>query len=109
MAYILTNFSSDASARSICRILMQEKVITAVNLLQHHLTIYPWEEQIHVRDEVSAVFKTSLQNRPRLIKRLKELHPYDIPSIVSFDSRSIADYAAWLGAPNGYKSSDKGA
>ena len=108
MTYILTNFSSDASARSICRILMQEKVITAVNIFQHHLTIYPWEGQIHERDEAAAVFKTSLDNKMRLIKRLKELHPYDVPSIVSIDSNSTADYAAWLAAPDGYRSSDKG-
>ena len=107
MTCILTNFSSDASARGIVRILMQEKIITSVNIFQHHLTIYPWEGQIHERDEASAIFKTSVENKMRLIKRLKELHPYDVPSIVSFDSSSIAEYAAWLGAPDGYKTSNK--
>ena len=108
MAFILTNFSSDASARSVSRILMQEKMITSVNLFPPHLTLYPWNGELLERSETSAIFKTSVENKMRLIKRLKDLHPYDLPSVVSMGAQANADYVAWLRAPNGYMSSDKG-
>lgn len=109
MAYILTNFSSDASARSVARILMREQAITSVNIFQAHTTLYPWEGVLHDRSEVSAIFKTTVENKIKLMKRLKDLHPYELPSIVSFDADANADYVAWLHSPNGYMSSDKGA
>lgn len=108
MAFILTNFSSDATARSVSRILMQEKVITSVNIFRPHLSLYPWGGERLEQPEVSAIFKTSVENKMRLIKRLKDLHPYDLPSVVSMGAQANADYVAWLRAPNGYMSSNKG-
>lgn len=107
MAFILTNFSSDASARSVSRILMQEQMITSVNIFRPHLSLYPYEGKLLEEPEVSAIFKTSVKNKPALVKRLRYLHPYDLPSIVVLSAESNADYAAWLNNPNGYKSSDK--
>lgn len=108
MAYILTNFSSDASARSVSRILMREQVITSVNIFQSHTTLYPYEGTLHDRAEVSVIFKASKANEKRLLQRLKDLHPYDVPSLVSFTAQANADYVAWLRNPIGFMSPEKG-
>lgn len=107
MAFILTNFSSDASARSVSRILMQEKMITSVNIFRPHFSLYPYDGKLLEEPEVSAVFKTSVKNKAALVKRLRHLHPYDLPSIIVMGAEANADYVAWLNNPNGYKSSDK--
>lgn len=107
MAYILTNFSSEATARSVSRILMQERVITSVNMFPRHLSLYPWKGELHEASETAAIFKTSVQNKDRLLGRLKDLHPYDLPSLVCFGAEANSDYVAWLKRPNGFMSSNK--
>lgn len=107
MVFILSNFSSSASARSVSRILMQEQMITSVNIYAPHTSIHPWDGKLHEEPEVSAIFKTSLDRKVELMNRLRYLHPYDLPSIITLGAEANDDYVAWLGNPNGYMSSDK--
>lgn len=101
LALVLTNFSSEQSARSVLRILMQEKIVTCGNIFQPHFTIYPWEDKIQEENESAVLFKGPWENKDRMIKRLRELHPYDLPGIILIDAETNDDYAAWLKNPNG--------
>lgn len=101
LALILTNFASEQSARSVLRILMQEKIVTCGNIFQPHFTIYPWGDKIQEEHETAALFKGPWKHKDLIMKRLRELHPYDLPGIISIDAEVNADYAAWLINPNG--------
>lgn len=107
MAFILTNFSSEASARSVSRILMQEQAITSVNMFQRHLSLYTWKGERFEQSETAAMFKTSVANKNRLLQRLTDLHPYDLPSLVCLSAEAIEEYVAWLKRPNGFTSIKK--
>lgn len=104
MALVITNFSSPESARAILRILMQEKIVTCGNIQSPHFAIYPWDKKIQEESETAVLFKAAYENKDRLIKRLRELHPYDLPGIISIDAEVNEDYAAWLSNPNGFVS-----
>jgi periplasmic divalent cation tolerance protein len=96
MALVLSNFASPEAARSVTRILMQEKVITCANIFPPHFAIYPWKDQIHEDNETAVLFKAPWEDREKLIKRLRALHPYELPGIILLDAQTLPDYAAWL-------------
>jgi len=104
MALVLSNFASPESARSVLRILMQEQIATCGNIFASHLAIYPWDEKIQEEQETAVLFKAAYKNKELLVKRLRELHPYDLPAIMVIETEANADYVAWLNNPNGYVS-----
>lgn len=107
IAFVVSNFSSMETARSVLRILIQENLATCGNIFATHTGIFPWNGEMQEKSENAVLFKTSLEKRDRLINRLRDLHPYELPCIIAIDAQSSADYAAWLRNPNGYMSSDK--
>jgi len=96
MALILSNFASPESARSVLRILMQEKIAACGNIFQPHFAIYTWNDKMQEESETAVLFKAPFENKDKLIKRLRELHPYELPVIILLDAETLPDYAAWL-------------
>lgn len=96
MALVMSNFASPESARSVVRILMQEKTITCANIHSPHFAIYSWEDKIQEESETCVIFKAPWMNKDRLIERLRALHPYELPGIILIDAQTLPDYAAWL-------------
>lgn len=96
MALVLSNFASPESARSVLRILMQEKIAACGNIFQPHFTIYTWKDKLHEENETAVLFKAAWEHKDRLIKRLREIHPYEQPGIILIDAETHPDYAAWL-------------
>ena len=96
MALVLSNFASPESARSVVRILMQEQVISCANIHQPHFAIYPWNDKIVEESETCVLFKGPWNKKDALVKRLREIHPYELPGIILVDAETLPDYAAWL-------------
>lgn len=96
MALVLSNFVSQESARSIVRILMQEQIITCANIYPPHFAIYPWDGKIQEDNETAVLFKGPWSNKDKIIARLREIHPYELPGIILIDAQTLPDYAAWL-------------
>jgi len=70
-------------ATNIAKALIQEKLAACVNISAVMESFYLWEDKLTQSDEVLIFAKTSKEDA--LIKRVKELHPYEIPCILSFD------------------------
>lgn len=96
MTLIMSNFASPESARSVVRILMQERTIACANIHQPHFAIYQWNDKVVEESETCVVFKAPWSKKDRLVTRLRELHPYDLPGIILLDAQTLPDYAAWL-------------
>ena len=96
MTLIMSNFASPESARSVVRILMQEKTIACANIQSPHFAIYQWNDKVVEDNETCVVFKAPWSNKDKVIARLRELHPYDLPGIIVLDAQTSPDYAAWL-------------
>ena len=100
MALVFSNFSSPESARAVVRILMQEQIITCANIFQPHFAIYPWDGKIEEQPEHAVLFKAAWEHKDALLKRLREIHPYELPGIILIDAETLPDYAGWLKNPN---------
>lgn len=96
MALVLSNFASPESAKSVARILMQEKSITCANIFQPHFSIYPWNGEIVEENETCVLFKGPWEKHESMIKRIRDLHPYDLPAIILLDAHAGPEYIAWL-------------
>lgn len=92
---ILTTFGSEEDAARIVRTLVEEKLAACGTLLPGARSIYAWQGKIEDSAEVVVLFKTS--RAPDLAARLKELHPYETPEIVTLEPSALsAEYAAWV-------------
>lgn len=103
IAVILTNFTSPESAKQTAKQLMDEGLATCANIMSPHFAIYPWDEQIQEEEETATLLKTPIEKRDALMKRLREIHPYDLPPIISLDAEARDDYVQWLNDPYNYK------
>jgi periplasmic divalent cation tolerance protein len=96
---VLSTVPDDASAETIARTLVEERLVACANLLPPMVSIYRWKGKVERDTERQLVMKTTRPRVEALKNRLRELHSYELPEfiVVAADSAS-ADYLAWLTA-----------
>ena len=93
--YVTTG--SDDEARRIGRTLVEEKLAACSNIVPIK-SIYRWQDKIEEADEVAMFIKTRSELADRVIDRVKELHSYEVPCIVTFPiEKGNPDYLKWIG------------
>jgi len=92
--YITTE--DEDEARRIGKTLVEEKLAACVNI--HPIkSIYRWEEEIQEEGEVAMLVKTKAELADKVMERVKELHSYEVPCIVSFSiDKGNPDYLNWI-------------
>ena len=95
-AIVLTTLPNREAALALARTLVEERLAACVQLVDGLLSIYRWQGRIDESAECQAIVKTTPEARSALIERLRTLHPYEVPEIVSLDGEASASYAAWL-------------
>lgn len=60
-------------------------------------SVYEWRGELVERDEARATIRTRTSLVPRIVARLEEAHPYDVPGIIALPIvTSSAAYTTWL-------------
>ena len=92
--YITTQ--DEKEARQIGKTLVEEKLAACVNI--HPIkSIYRWEGQIQEDDEMALFVKTKAELADEVIQRVKELHSYEVPCIVSLSiEKGYPDFLKWI-------------
>jgi periplasmic divalent cation tolerance protein len=81
----------------IARILVERKLAACVNLVPQVRSIYRWKGKICDENEVLLIIKTRGALFDVLRSAVKELHPYEVPEIVSWNiERGLEDYLKWI-------------
>jgi len=94
---LISTIGSIEQAESIARTLIEEKAAACVNLVPGLVSIYRWQGQLQRDQEILMIMKTSGDRSEALMARLKELHPYDVPEILSIPVESAAaGYLEWV-------------
>ncbi len=70
-------------ARVIGRELVSTRLAACVNIIDGITSLYWWEGEIQEDREVTIIAKTKESLVPELIERVKSIHSYDCPCIVS--------------------------
>ncbi len=94
---VLTTFADGDSAAQVVRTLVTEKLAACGTILPGARSIYAWNGSVEDSSEVLVILKIAAASEPDLYKRLKELHPYEVPEIVSLSPSQWDDaYGRWV-------------
>lgn len=97
LVYITTADSNEA--RSIGKTLVRERLAACVNILDGMESIYWWEGEVREDNECVLLAKTPYHNVSKLTRRVKDLHSYDCPCIISLqlsEQEGNKEYQRWL-------------
>jgi periplasmic divalent cation tolerance protein len=99
IAVVLVTAPSAEVAERLVRSVVEERLAACGNIVPGVVSIYRWEGSVQRDDEVLITFKTSAGAAGRLMSRVHELHPYDVPEIVVLPVASVLPaYGQWVGA-----------
>ena len=83
------------AAEELAHTLVGERLAACVNRIDCRST-YHWDGEIHEDDEEILFVKTTDEAYGRLVDRIEELHPYDVPCIERLDeSDELPAFARW--------------
>ena len=90
-------FADAAEAERIGRIVVEERLAACINILGPCQSIFRWQGESEEAHEVAAIFKVAAGQAEPALKRIAELHSYDVPAAVIWPiERSLPAYAAWI-------------
>jgi periplasmic divalent cation tolerance protein len=95
---VYTTLPDEESARRVARTIVEESLAACANRFPM-ASIYRWQGEIVDEAEWGLIFKTRRALYARLEKRLREIHPYQIPAIVAYAIVSgLPAYLEWIAA-----------
>ena len=93
---VLVTVGNEADANRIARRILEERLAACVNILPGIHSVYHWEGAIEEGSESLLIIKTSRELLDTLKKRIDEIHPYDVPELISLDVEDGLDgYIDW--------------
>lgn len=95
--YITTKNRQEAT--QIGRIIVEEKLAACANILDGMESIYQWKGNIETGKECILILKTTYSNVSKLTKRVKELHSYEVPCVISLniaEQEGNPEYLNWI-------------
>ncbi len=69
-------------AKYLAHDLVEEGVVACANLGAPGLSMYMWQGEIQGDEDVMLTFKTTVAQLPELGRRLRQRHPYVLPSLL---------------------------
>ena len=94
MIYITAGSREEAT--DIGKRLVEERLAACANIFPI-ASIYRWKDKIEEEDEYGMIVKTKTEKVKEIEQRVKELHSYEVPCIVSFRlDEGSEDYLNWI-------------
>ena len=84
-------------AVEIGKSLVTSRLAACVNIIDHMNSIYFWEGELQNDQEVVLIAKTTEKRLPELIEKVKSMHSYECPCIVSLPIvDGNQDFLGWI-------------
>ena len=94
---VLTTWPVDPDPAPIAAMLVEEQLAACVNVLPAMHSIYRWQGATQRDAEHQLLIKTRSGRVSDLGRRLRELHPYDVPELLVMDVEAGSNaYPAWV-------------
>ena len=95
MEIIMTTFGKKKDANKVCKKLVEEKLVGCATMIKT-TSLFRWKGRLSKQAEVLVILKTRKPLSARACRRLKKLHPYEIPEIVVLGAKASKEYLKWL-------------
>jgi len=94
---VLSAFPASISVKDIAEILVNEKLAACINIIPEVQSVFRWKDKVDNAPENILIIKTTLSLYGILEKRIKELHPYELPEIIAVPiERGLTEYLNWV-------------
>lgn len=94
---ILCTVPNEESARQIAQTLVEEHLAACVSIVPGLRSIYRWQGHICDDPELLLLIKTRQERFARILRRLQEIHPYEVPEVQALAvSESAPSFREWL-------------
>ena len=94
---VITNFPDKTTALELAEKLISKKLAACVNLQAECTSIYRWQDKIETISELPVFIKTLAEHYPRVEEIIKEMHPDELPEIISVSiSGGLPAYLQWI-------------
>jgi len=97
LIYITTKNKEEAAG--LARTLLTEKLVACVNIIDNITSFYWWDGKINEGAETLLIAKTKESLVDELIQKVKSIHSYDCPCVVSVPiDAGNPDFINWISA-----------
>ena len=94
---VFTTLESQQDAKVLVRSLVKDRLIACGTIIDNVLSVYRWKGAIEESSEVLVMLKTRSDLWEELKTAVRELHPYDVPELISLPMHGgLPDYLEWL-------------
>jgi len=84
-------------AERIARTMLEERLVACVNVVSGVKSLYWWKDAVQNEGESMLVIKAPSANYAKLEARLQEIHPYEVPEVLSLDVvDGLSSYISWV-------------
>ena len=83
-SFVYVTAANKAEALAIGRALVEERLAACANVLDNMTSLYHWEGKLQEDSEAVLIAKTREDLVEQLIERVKALHSYSCPCVVSW-------------------------
>ena len=95
LVYVTTIDQDEAG--HIGKVLVAKKLAASVNIISEVRSIYRWGEEVYDKSEALLIAKTSTIRVSEVIEKIRSLHSYQCPCIVTWCLESGNDaYLDWI-------------
>ena len=94
---LLVTMPSAETAESLVNSMLAEGLIACGTITQAVTSLYRWQGETERVDEVLVIMKTTEAAAAQVVARVPELHPYDVPEVLSLVvHQGHPPYLAWV-------------
>ena len=93
---VYTTIAGEDAARDLASALLEERLIACANVFPVW-SMFHWEGSVQSESELVMLLKSTEDQVPALMKRVPELHPYEVPCVEVFRAMEVHPaFHQWL-------------
>jgi len=84
-------------AKRIADKLVSERLAACVNIMRNIISTYRWKGKVEIDEEQLLIIKTSETKVDLIVKKINELHSYEVPECIGFNIvKGSEKYLDWI-------------
>ena len=94
---VMNTCPDSETAGRIAADLVDRRLAACVQVLPGLQSYFHWDGKVDCEEEHLLLIKTSSASYPALERRIRELHPYELPEIIGVPvSNGLPEYLSWV-------------